>query len=1188
MTESLEAWIKNNRLNVQEVTPDIYRIDELGDFLLLKEKDGVILDAEMNFLLSQEELETIEAVEEIKNILFLFGGYYYYTDFDREQFFKDSLLKAKLQDFKYLGKAVQDLTSKFAHLGVHGEYELLNGSGLPEDWAKKAKFYGHWALGICEKSTLAGTLAHQVACDKAKIKPILGTTVDVHYGKTSDDSHILHEVTLFAMSKEGWRNLLRINRAVNIDNEGFVTNEQLLQCGEGISLVLGKDSIVNQEPDRAKVVRHVRSYKDAFHSVYYQLDSVDHFDERKYLEYANGIKRYLDTLMDLLPPILIGDSYYLDPEYCVSRMYLNEIKKVRGALSHDQHYKNLDEHLEGFSRIYEFQDSFLEVFTKAIVGANRLAKESDFQIGIGQHKLPAFEYEGNNEDLFFELLEKGFRQKITPFKSKSPHKRYVERLQEEAAVIVEAGFVDYFLILWDIVKWTKEQGYLVGNARGSVAGCLIAYLLDITTVDPIQYDLLFERFLNKTRVSGERAKSADALPDVDIDFGGLSRDIVKRYVEQKYGKEYVVSVGAFTRLKSKGVIKGFGRADGLPFSSVNFVTKRIQHRLSYEWGDFFEDALKNGILKSFIKQHPDMVNHMKPVLNQAQTPSVHASAIVIVPKKDREGNPMTVFDWMPVRKIWDAGAKDYVLISEWEGKYIERAGFLKEDILGLAQMDKFRFIMDLVEKTRKKKIVLEEIPTDDPKVYKIFQGGFNEDVFQFGTIGLQRYSRQVRPDSIEDLIAMNALYRPGPMRSNAHVAYADIKHGRKDPEFDYGLQEVTSSTQGLYIYQEQIMRAVHVLGGLTLSEADEVRTVMKKFDKKKMKTFRDKFIAGAKKNGCAEREANLIWDKLERFSGYGFNRSHAAAYSIMAYWCQWLKCHFEEEFYTAALNFSRGENDTTNILDEIDSRETGLRIYLPDINTAQSQFVCDVKEKSIYWSLLKIKGIGGAIVRAILQERKEGQFESLEEFLIRMKGTGVGRGATETLILAGAFDNVYQLERPSERRALLQNLFEITKEPKLWVPYQDRYWLKDHNWILEQKRLTGYGIIDFKSILKDRGYKEEAKLYLTNREFGRAKDWTVACIAGRLMYINPRDTKKGKAGQLTIESNNKIVTVMVWSDVWQQAEENLVKIHKTKSPLISVTGKVKYDDWHQKKVLFSDSEITDFQDLNEHHRESVS
>lgn len=1172
--ENLLKWCELNKLNV-EIESNSLTIEGVGKFILVLDKNGILFDSEMNFLLSDDEEDLIESDVEISNIVFDFGGNYYYTPIDRDKLQSEQFIKAKFLDFKYLGKAKQDLELDFAHLGVHSEYELLNGSGVSSDWVKKAKFLGHKSLGICDKNTLAGVLSHQISCSKSDIKSIIGETITVKYGETDNGQPIFHELIVYCRDKQGWKSLLNINKKINIDNDGFITHDELLSLNKGLVLVLSKDSILNQDLDRKKVSKIIAQYKSKFKYIFYQIDSVSYFDERKYVEYANGIKNYISHYSDI-EPILISDSYYIDPEYYISRTYLNEIKKVRGALSHEQYYKSLDENIESFNNNYDISDSSTDIILRSIENTITLSDLVDFQIDIGNHKLPEFEYDGDNIDLFFSLLEQGLEVKVgnDPKKKRSLLK-YNERLEEEVTVIVEAGFVDYFLILWDIIKWAKDQKYLVGNARGSVGGSLIAYLLDITTVDPIQYDLLFERFLNKTRVSGERAKSADSLPDIDIDFCGEHRDKVKRYMEQKYGKDHVVSIGTYGRLKLKGAIKGLGRADNIPFQQVNFVTKRIEDRLSYTWDDLFYDSSKNKILKGFVQSHPDLINSVKPILNQAQTPSIHASAVVITPKKDSDGNPMTVFDWMPVRKIFDNNTQEWILISEWEGKYIERAGFLKEDILGISQLDKFDFIINLVKKTRGKKIVLEKIDMEDQSVFDIFKEGFNEDVFQFGTSGLQRYSKMVRPDSVEDLIAMNALYRPGPMGSDAHTDYALIKHGKKKPTYDFGLKDVTEKTYGLYVYQEQIMKAVHVLGGLTLSEADEVRTIMKKFDKVKMKTFKDKFIDGAKKKGCPNKQAEQIWEKLEKFSGYGFNRSHAAAYSIMAYWCQWLKCHYEEEFYTAALNFSKSENTTSNILDEIDSRSTGLQVVPPDINESKEDFTCDVNLRKIYWSLQQIKGVAQATVNPIIQERSKSRFKDIPDFLARMKGTGVGAGAAELLIKSGAFDNLYDLSNAGQRLDLIKELFTITKNREKLSIYSNPDFLKDYNWVLEQKAITGFGKIDYRKILKDKGMKNELKIYKTGKEFMRSDDWTPACIAGRLMYLDVMNTKKGKSGQLTLECNNKIILVRIWADVWTELEKGIAEIAKKKNQLLIVTGKIKYDDWNQRKVLFSDAELTD-------------
>ena len=338
-----------------------------------------------------------------------------------------------------------------------------------------------------------------------------------------------------------------------------------------------------------------------------------------------------------------------------------------------------------------------------------------------------------------------------------------------------------------------------------------------------------------------RIKRKDSLPDIDIDFESTRRDDVKRYIEQKYSLDNVCSIGTYNRMKSKSAIKDMARVEGADFASVNLITKELIEKPTdpLNWGQVFEQAQSNSKIKNFIKKYPRVFKFLKPILMQTRSSSVHPSAVVIVPKKDEEGNDMKIWDWMPVRKDPEKG----VIISEWEGKYMDLAGFLKEDILGISQLDKFRYILDLIKKNRGEEIDFSKIPMDDEKTYKYFQKGWNEDVFQFGTGGLKTYCTRVKPNNIEDLIAINALYRPGPMGSGAHEDFVKIREGSKKPAFDKGMKDVTINTAGLYIYQEQVMQAM-VVGGLSLVDADRIRTMIKKFDKEGLASMKNKFIKG--------------------------------------------------------------------------------------------------------------------------------------------------------------------------------------------------------------------------------------------------------------------------------------------------------------------------------------------------------
>lgn len=378
---------------------------------------------------------------------------------------------------------------------------------------------------------------------------------------------------------------------------------------------------------------------------------------------------------------------------------------------------------------------------------------------------------------------------------------------------------------------------MTGSGRGSVCGSLIAYCLYITDVDPLKYNLMFERFLNETRVSGERAKSADSMPDIDCDFPVAFRDTVKEYMSRRYGANHVCSVGTYTRMKLKTCLKDFGKVMGVPFAVMNKLTKDIDDQIEYTWGDLFNYAATSRELFRFVQDHPELVHMTKYALTQCKTGSVHPSAVIIVPKEDENGNPMDLYSWMPIKRMGDT------LVSEWEGKYIDKSGFLKEDILGLNQLDKFSSIIKLIAKNRKQHIDVNTIPFSDEEVFRYFQRGWCEDVFQFGAMGLMNYCREAKPHTLDDLIAMTALFRPGPMDVKAHETFVEIKNGRKKPKFDPGMEEITRDTYSLYTYQEQIMKAV-VVGGLSPVESDILRTAIKKKNMDLIESFHGKFREG--------------------------------------------------------------------------------------------------------------------------------------------------------------------------------------------------------------------------------------------------------------------------------------------------------------------------------------------------------
>jgi DNA polymerase-3 subunit alpha len=544
--------------------------------------------------------------------------------------------------------------------------------------------------------------------------------------------------------------------------------------------------------------------------------------------------------------------------------------------------------------------------------------------------------------------------------------------------------------------------------------------------------------------------------------------------------------------------------------------------------------------------------------------SVHPSAVIIVPKMSAEtGKPMNIYEWMPIKMI------DGVLVSEWEGKYTESSLFLKEDVLGLSQLDKFHDMLDLIAKNRNETIDVNTIPFDDSEVFRFFRKGWCEDVFQFGTMSLMNYCKQVKPTEFSDLVAMTALFRPGPIASNAHSAFADIKNGKRKPKFDYGIENITGETYSLLVYQEQMMSIIHQLGGLSLIEAENARKYIKKKKMKELNALGDAFMAGAIENGCPADEAKVIWDKMNAFSAYSFNKSHAVAYTLMSYWSQWFKVNYPLEFWTTSFQYA-AESEIPYRMSEMKKIGCDIEIRQPDINYSETNFTCDAENNRIFYSLNKIKGIGDVAVKCIVDTRNEGgQFFSLEEFLSRVP-TKVNKSVVKWLIVAGAFDILEDIKQPRDRRNLLEKYLIGTKGDKaLPDAYNTEEAIVSNSfWILEQKRLTGFGEIDYESILPNNKMK---RLYVNESEFFVTPDNTEVCVAGKLLSFTEREIKTGVMCSMQIDSNNSVISLTIWPDAYENIIRNVDNkdMLNVKGKVICINGTVRKDKYRNQKMLYS-------------------
>lgn len=649
----------------------------------------------------------------------------------------------------------------------------------------------------------------------------------------------------------------------------------------------------------------------------------------------------------------------------------------------------------------------------------------------------------------------------------------------------------------------------------------------------------------------------DSMPDVDCDFPVAFRDTVKEYMARRYGVNHVCSVGTYTRMKLKTCLKDFGKVMGVPFAVMNKLTKDIDDQIEYTWGDLFNYAATSRELFRFVQDHPELVHMTKYALTQCKTSSIHPSAVIIVPQEDEDGNPIDLFGWMPMKKMGD------VLVSEWEGKYVDKSGFLKEDILGLNQLDKFSSIIKLIAKNRREQIDVNTIPFNDEEVYRYFQRGWCEDVFQFGAMGLMNYCREAKPHSLDDLIAMTALFRPGPMDVKAHETFVEIKNGTRKPKFDPGMEEITRDTYSLYTYQEQIMKAM-VVGGLTPVESDECRTYIKKKNHEALAQFKGKFVNGYSaliesrgvESKRAAAQASEVWDKMLAFASYGFNKSHAVAYTMMSYWSQWFKVNYPLEFWTTSLQYASKESDIPYRLVEMKKTGAEIEVRPPDINFSGETFTCDPKTNRIFFSLGKVKGVGERALMLLKAMKDEhGEVFSFEDF-ITSAPKGINRTVVLRLIMAGAFDLVEDIRNPRQRLDIVKQYLERRGEP-----LSDEFTSPDAHtnawWVFKQRELTGYGEVDYERMMNEYGLgKRMVRLYVTAAEFERKHEGDEVCIVGRVNNVFERQTKGGDSyGVLQVEVNDLIIQITLWPDFWLHQPENEATLLNR---IVAVSGRVNY------------------------------
>ncbi len=901
----------------------------------------------------------------------------------------------------------------FIHLHVHSHYSLLDGLSQIDALVNFAKADGSNAIALTDHGVMYGVIEFYQKCTKAGVKPIIGMEAYVAPGSRLDKIYtkgekMNHHLLLLAKNNQGYQNLLKITSIGHLEGYYYkprVDWETLEKYHEGLiasTACLGGEIpqlILKGKLDQARA--RILDYQKLFGEGNYYLELQDH----KNLEGQELVNNQLIKFSKELgvPLVATNDAHYASRDdaeaqdilLCIQNKAKQTDTKRMSMMDGDYSLRSTRDMEEAFAHVPE-----------AIANTNVIAEACNVQIELGKIQLPAFDvpegHDGNSylRELSLQGLVKRYGKTYDEIDTV-----YRERLDFELSVIANMGWPAYFLIVADFINWSKDNKIVVGPGRGSAAGSMVCYLIGITNLCPIKYDLLFERFLNPERVS---------MPDIDTDFADTGRGKVIEYVQRKYGYDHVAQIVTFGTMAARAAVRDVGRVLDYPYDYCDKISKTIPMLTTLtktmETVPEFKELLKEPDAKRIV----DMALKMEGV---ARHSSIHACGVLIT--KD----PLT--NNVPVQY---ASTSDKSIVSQYSLHPTEDLGLLKMDFLGLKNLTIIESAIHLIKNTRGLEIDIDNIDLENPRAYELFQQGETTGVFQFESSGMKRYLRELKPTEMEDIIAMVALYRPGPMEWIPD--YINGKHGRKKLAYLHPkLEPILKKTYGVAIYQEQVMQMARDLAGFTMGQADVLRKAMGKKIVKLLEEQKQKFIDGCVKNGIASELAATIFTFIEPFAGYGFNRSHAACYAMVAYQTAFLKAGWPAEFMAALLTSDQGDTDRVTIEIE-ECRSMGLIVLPPDINQSFETFTVvtsgtatgeharpDEKINTIRFGLKAIKNVGAHIAEVIIEERKNnGPYADMSDFLSRLPDKDLNKKSLESLIKCGAFDLF------GERGEMLANL----------------------------------------------------------------------------------------------------------------------------------------------------------------------
>src|SRR6266568_4650806 len=1070
--------------------------------------------------------------------------------------------------------------SQFVHLHLHTDYSMLDGACDVEKLCHRVKELGMPAVAMTDHGNIFGAVHFVNAAKSAGIKPIVGCELyvckkdDHRIERTPPDGDTYNHLLVLAENEEGYRNLVKITSEASL--HGFyykprVSKKFLAEHSRGLIGLSGclKGEVAERlmEGNYEAASEAAGSYRDIFGKENFYLEIQD-----QGLEMEHRIHPGLFQLeKDLgLPLVATNDSHYL----CEDDAHAQDVMLCiqTGRSIHDTARMKFDGtqfFVKNHDEMYRvFKDS-PEVLTRTL----DIAERCSLRLEKVANPFPQFEVPpGYTIDSYFvHVTREGFARRLQALrplhdqgKLKHSVADYEQRLTRELSIIQQMKFSGYFLIVWDFIRYAKEHDIPVGPGRGSAAGALVAYSLGITDIDPLQHELLFERFLNPERIS---------MPDIDIDFCMNRRGEVIDYVTRKYGRENVAQIITFGTMAAKAAIKDVGRAMDIPYSDVDRIAKMVPNQLNIKLDRAIKDSPALQQAYESDSQIRQLLDTARKLEGRVRNAGVHAAGVVISPR------PLT--ELVPLHKT-----KNDEIVTAFDMVAIEKMGLLKMDFLGLTTLTILDDTLKLIAQTRGEHITLEGILLDDQETYeKVFHSGLTSGVFQFESHGMRDVLRRYKPNSIEDLTALNALYRPGPIQGGMIDDFIDRKHGRKRIEYELPeLEEILQETLGVIVYQEQVMQIANRLAGYSLGEADLLRRAMGKKKPEEMAKQRERFVEGAVQRGYPTKKIEKIFDLLAKFAEYGFPKSHSAAYALLAYQTAYLKTHYPVEFMAALLTSVTGStDDVVKYINEC--REMGIAVEPPDINVSDANFT--PHGSAIRFGLAAVKNVGGNAIESIVAARRNlGKFESIFAFCEKVDLRLLNKRVLESLIKSGAMDALGRraqlmavLDKAIERAQKTQRdaesgqhgLFGVFQEEEV-QNHIDRLpetpdW-DEHQRLAAEKEIlgffiTGHPLEKYREKLEDLRALNTQEISAMKSSTGKDENITTA---GMITNLRVLKSKKGDFyAQASLEDMSGSIDMLVFPEAYRKLQEKV----KLQVPVL-IRGGVRIEEGANPKLTVND------------------